>query len=49
MTELGGEVREAETVGGGILDFRYRNVVIEREAPDVESTDGHISGSSRYY
>jgi hypothetical protein len=29
MTELGGEVREAETVGGGVLDLRYRNVVIE--------------------
>ena len=29
MTELGGEVREAETVAGGILDLRYRNVVIE--------------------
>jgi hypothetical protein len=27
--KLGGEVREAETVGGGILDLRYRNVVIE--------------------
>ena len=29
MTELGEELREAETVGGGILDLRYRNVVIE--------------------
>ena len=29
MTELGEDLREAETVGGGILDFRYRNVVIE--------------------
>jgi hypothetical protein len=29
MTELGAEIREAETVGGGILDLRYRNVVIE--------------------
>jgi hypothetical protein len=29
MTELGEEIREAETVGGGILDLRYRNVVIE--------------------
>jgi hypothetical protein len=29
MPELGEEVREAETVGGGILDLRYRNVVFE--------------------
>jgi hypothetical protein len=29
MTELGYEVKEGERVGGGVLDLKYRNIVIE--------------------